>query len=124
MTTVFPGERISATPTDTTRPCPGTYNHQNILYASLHGTLTTTPSLSVTRTAKKVAVPTLNAIVTGRIIRINPRYATLDILTVGSLPCKEPFQGIIRSQDVRAHQKDSVKIFNCFRPGDGTFTTL
>ncbi|QLG72327.1 hypothetical protein HG535_0D00340 [Zygotorulaspora mrakii] len=30
----------------------------------------------------------------------------------------EMFRGIIRSQDVRATERDTVKIINCFKPGD------
>jgi exosome complex component CSL4 len=34
------------------------------------------------------------------------------------LPAGEEFTGIIRSQDVRATEKDKVKIGDCFRGGD------
>lgn len=69
----------------------------------------------------------------GKVIRVNPRFATVAILVVNDLPCREEFQGIIRSvslqvhnsililfrsQDVRATEKDKVKIYTSFRPGD------
>lgn len=34
------------------------------------------------------------------------------------LPAEEEFTGVIRSQDVRATEKDRVKIGDCFRGGD------
>lgn len=34
------------------------------------------------------------------------------------LPAGEEFTGVIRSQDVRATEKDKVKIGDCFRGGD------
>jgi exosome complex component CSL4 len=34
------------------------------------------------------------------------------------LPAGEEFTGMIRSQDVRATEKDRVKIGDCFRGGD------
>lgn len=34
------------------------------------------------------------------------------------LPAGEDFTGVIRSQDVRATEKDKVKIGDCFRGGD------
>jgi exosome complex component CSL4 len=39
-------------------------------------------------------------------------------MVVGDIPCKEDFMGVIRIQDVRAAEKDKVKIYNSFRPGD------
>lgn len=34
------------------------------------------------------------------------------------LPAGEEFTGVIRTQDVRATEKDKVKIGDCFRGGD------
>jgi exosome complex component CSL4 len=34
------------------------------------------------------------------------------------LPAGEEFTGVIRTQDVRATEKDKVKISDCFRGGD------
>jgi len=56
--------------------------------------------------------------VLARVTRINPRQATVSIFTVGDAPLNDEFQGIIRAQDVRATEKDKVKIFESFRPGD------
>jgi exosome complex component CSL4 len=46
--------------------------------------------------------------------------ATLSISVVDGvpLPAGEEFTGVIRTQDVRATEKDKVKIADCFRGGD------
>ncbi|KAI9366768.1 hypothetical protein DFJ73DRAFT_890871, partial [Zopfochytrium polystomum] len=63
-------------------------------------------------------IPEVDSTVIGRVVRINPRQATLSILIVGGVPCSENFQGVIRVQDVRATEKDKVQIYKCYRPGD------
>uniref|UniRef100_A0A3P8VIF2 Exosome complex component CSL4 n=1 Tax=Cynoglossus semilaevis TaxID=244447 RepID=A0A3P8VIF2_CYNSE len=49
---------------------------------------------------------------------INPRYAKVHILYVGSTPLKDRFRGTIRKEDVRATEKDKVETYKSFRPGD------
>ncbi|KAL6068186.1 Exosome complex component CSL4, partial [Balamuthia mandrillaris] len=56
--------------------------------------------------------------VSATVIRVNPRFASVDILCVGSKALKETFRGIIRTQDVRATEVDKVEIYKSFRPGD------
>lgn len=71
-------------------------------------------------------------------IRVAPHQAVIAIMVVGDSPCKEDFMGAIRlvfitsskcplllmmmmmdrTQDVRTVEKDKVKIYNSFRPGD------
>lgn len=43
--------------------------------------------------------------------------ATLNIHTVDQQPSRD-FQGCIRAQDIRATEKDKVKVWLSFRPGD------
>lgn len=64
--------------------------------------------------------PTSNSIVLGSITRLSPHQATLTISVVDGvpLPAGEEFTGVIRTQDVRATEKDRVKIGDCFRGGD------
>ena len=52
--------------------------------------------------------------------RLSPLQATISISAVDSvpLPAGEEFIGVIRTQDVRATEKDKVKIGECFRGGD------
>jgi len=58
--------------------------------------------------------------VLGSVTRLSPQQATLSITVVDGvpLPAGEEFTGVIRVQDVRATEKDKVKIADCFRGGD------
>ncbi|EKD19557.1 uncharacterized protein L3040_002563 [Drepanopeziza brunnea f. sp. 'multigermtubi'] len=85
------------------------------------------PTLSIERnfttagesgTGKKEILPEVNSTVLCRVTRIAPRQATVAILVVGETVLDGEWQGIIRVQDVRATEKDKVKIFESFRPGD------
>ncbi|SAL95264.1 hypothetical protein [Absidia glauca] len=104
----------------------GTYERDGLLYASVVGIrhITTPenkdqlPIISVSKEKEQSAVPDVGNLITGKIIRVNPHQATVAIMVVGNVPCKEDFTGAIRTQDVRAAEKDKVKIYNSFRPGD------
>uniref|UniRef100_A0A4W6CJG5 Phosphoglycerate mutase 1b n=1 Tax=Lates calcarifer TaxID=8187 RepID=A0A4W6CJG5_LATCA len=54
----------------------------------------------------------------GQVTSINPRFAKVHILYVGSTPLKDRFRGTIRKEDVRATEKDKVETYKSFRPGD------
>jgi exosome complex component CSL4 len=58
--------------------------------------------------------------VLGTVTRLSPTQATVSIIVVDGLPLSpgEEFTGVIRVQDVRATDKDRVKIGDCFRGGD------
>jgi exosome complex component CSL4 len=64
--------------------------------------------------------PAANSIVLGLITRISTVQAVLSITVVDDVPLApgEEFIGVIRAQDVRATEKDKVKIGDCFRGGD------
>lgn len=47
-----------------------------------------------------------------------PKQANVAILVVGETVLDGEWQGLIRVQDVRATEKDKVKVFESFRPGD------
>ncbi|KAF8249763.1 hypothetical protein K440DRAFT_620150 [Wilcoxina mikolae CBS 423.85] len=110
-------------------PGPGTSIFANSIVSTIAGavnTLPTTPlpTITVRRTplsatsASTSVLPTVQSTVLARVTRINPRQATVSIFCVGDVPLNDEFQGIIRAQDVRATEKDKVKIFDSFRPGD------
>ncbi len=125
-------------------PGPGTYLHQSNLYSSLLGVvrvkqpskaagpakrlnkITSTappelPTISVSRSSiseKREVLPEVNNTVLCRVIRIAPRQAVVAILVVGEAVLEGEWQGVIRVQDVRATEKDRVKIYESFRPGD------
>jgi exosome complex component CSL4 len=67
---------------------------------------------------KAEILPEVNSTVLCRVARITPRQATVAILVVGETVLDGEWQGLIRVQDVRATEKDKVKIFESFRPGD------
>ncbi|ATZ52662.1 Bccsl4 [Botrytis cinerea B05.10] len=126
-------------------PGPGTHIHSSNLYASILGPIKTvappkpsypqkratkiTPAAPVplstisieraTLTGDKAEIlPEVNSTVLCRVTRITPRQATVAILVVGETVLEGEWQGLIRVQDVRATEKDKVKIFESFRPGD------
>jgi len=74
--------------------------------------------LVVTRDREPTVVPETGSVVAAQVTKVNPRYATVQILCVGSMPLKENFTGIVRVQDVRATETDKVEIYKSFRPGD------
>ncbi|KAJ1927723.1 hypothetical protein IWQ60_002695 [Tieghemiomyces parasiticus] len=76
------------------------------------------PVLFVARRKEQDTVPSVGNLVVGKVLRINARFATVAIMMVEARPCKEDYQGVIRVQDVRATEKDSVRMANSFRPGD------
>ncbi|KAJ3327054.1 Exosome complex component CSL4, partial [Blyttiomyces sp. JEL0837] len=106
----------------------GTYVRDDRIYASVvgcrkefqqptkAGDLIT--KIQVSRRKEPNAVPDVENIVTGKVVKVNPRFASLSIMVVGTTPCRENYQGIIRVQDVRATEKDKVQIYKSFRPGD------
>jgi len=67
---------------------------------------------------KAEILPEVNSTVLCRVTRITPKSATVAILVVGETVLDGEWQGVIRVQDVRATEKDKVKIFESFRPGD------
>lgn len=123
---------------------PGTHIHESSLYSSLLGVVhikqparapgptkrlnkitpagpTELPTISVSRSGvgeKHEVLPEVNNTVLCRVIRIMPRQAVVTILVCGDTVLEAEWQGVIRVQDVRATEKDRVKIYESFRPGD------
>ncbi|KAJ1823109.1 hypothetical protein LPJ56_000445 [Coemansia sp. RSA 2599] len=104
----------------------GTYVRNGTIYSSILGTKKISeksegaekPTVSVEKADSKFAIPVIGSEVLARVVRINPRAASVAIMMVGSTPCQEDFQGIIRVQDIRATEKDLVQMINSFHPGD------
>jgi len=106
----------------------GTYLTQGLVRASLVG--------HVNVDAKTVSIhkvrwqpPKPGSTVLGSITRLFPLQAMLSITVVDGIPLPygEEFTGVIRTQDVRATEKDKIKIHECFRGGDvvkGTVLSL
>ena len=118
----------------------GTFHRGTHLLSSLVGQASTSGStLSVqSGSTARFVVPSPDSTVLGRVTRVTPRQANVSILVVDGLPCsmgdrtsaayanhaagEDPmggdFTGVIRSQDVRATEKDKIRMGDCFRPGD------
>ena len=64
--------------------------------------------------------PAPNSVVLGSITRLSPQQAVVSITVVDGIPLPhgEDFTGVIRVQDIRATEKDKVKVGDCFRGGD------
>ncbi|KAL6703527.1 exosome 3'-_5 exonuclease subunit ski4 (Csl4) [Coniothyrium glycines] len=63
-------------------------------------------------------LPEVGSIVLCRIMRLGPRFASAEILVVNDIVCREAFQGQIRREDIRATEKDKIKMEESFRVGD------
>lgn len=63
-------------------------------------------------------VPKIGDIVLGKVIRLSQKLASVDILSVENCDVKEIFTGIVRAQDIRTSEIDSVELHRCFRPRD------
>ena len=110
----------------------GTYRDGDEIYSSLWGCVKRelnskskdkTPIISVhhggrSGAGERMVAPKRDSIVTARVTTANPRFCKADILAVGSQMLAEPFHGLLRREDVRATEKDSVDMYKSFRPGD------
>jgi exosome complex component CSL4 len=138
----LPGQLLG--PTDKYFPGPGTHIHESSIYASIAGPVLSSPSQSPSTTAAipllsisrppptslspgilgpssgggTPLLPSVNSVVLARITRLGTRFATCEILVIGDTVCREAFQGQIRREDIRATEKDKIKIEESFRVGD------
>lgn len=120
---VAPGDRLGSA--DALTAGEGCYVWGGDVRASLAGIVSRDetqqpPVVSVTRrgAATSSIVPAVGDHVTCRIVRINTRQAQLEIICVGGTALREPLGGLIRREDVRDYDRDSVEVYKCFRPGD------
>jgi exosome complex component CSL4 len=140
---VIPGQDLG--PTALAKAGPGTHVHQGRIRASVLGQLRQTASGPAKRATKITAadLPTLSVGAAGagagaagagatraelipavgsevlcRVTRLTPRQAAVAILVVGRTVVEGEWQGLIRAQDVRATEKERVRIVDSFRPGD------
>ncbi|KAI4652367.1 hypothetical protein J4E93_002568 [Alternaria ventricosa] len=72
-------------------------------------------------------LPIVSSTVLVRITRLGPRFASCEILVIDDAVCREAFLAQIRREDIRATEKDKIKIEESFRVGDlvrGTVISL
>jgi exosome complex component CSL4 len=116
---VLPGQPLPLPKGPVPQLGTGIYSRDGQVRASLVGTPHRDGStLAITRVRPRPPGP--NSVILGTIIRLSPLQATLSITVVDGVPLPpgEEFTGVIRTQDVRATEKDRVKIGDCFRGGD------
>lgn len=88
------------------------------LAGSLHVEHSTEPPVVSVVSENKVTLPRKDSIVLAQVINVTPRICKVVIIKVDSITIRSHLPGILRKEDVRATEKDSVELFNCFRPGD------
>ncbi|KAI1466317.1 uncharacterized protein F4812DRAFT_460591 [Daldinia caldariorum] len=96
-------------------------NNNNTSSSSSGSSSSSLPTISVSRSGvseKREVLPEVGNVVLCRVTRITPRHASVAILVVGDTVLEAEWQGLVRVQDVRATEKDRVKIYESFRPGD------
>ncbi|CAM1508322.1 Fc.00g051700.m01.CDS01 [Cosmosporella sp. VM-42] len=123
-------------------PGPGTHVYNGNVVSSLLGRVTVTqpknppgpvkrlnkitaptaeelPTVSVARHGhKREILPDVNNVVLAKVVRLMPKQAIVTIQQVGDTVLQTEWQGVIRVQDVRTTEKDKVKIYESFKPGD------
>uniref|UniRef100_A0A8C8BUH4 Exosome component 1 n=1 Tax=Oncorhynchus tshawytscha TaxID=74940 RepID=A0A8C8BUH4_ONCTS len=114
MKLCVPGDRLCST--EDCMPGTGVYLRHGYIYSSLAGYVLRKnegeelPVISVVRETEAQLLPDVGAIVTCKVTSINPRFAKVHILYVGSTPLKDRFRGTIRKEDVRATEKDRISL--------------
>ncbi|EKM83784.1 hypothetical protein AGABI1DRAFT_110396 [Agaricus bisporus var. burnettii JB137-S8] len=119
MSFLLPGQPIPIPRGPALQLGSGTYSRDNEVRSSILGVPQFEGStLSVPRV--RPYPPSPNSVVLGTVTRLSPLQAMISISVVDGvpLPAGEEFTGVIRAQDVRATEKDRVKIGDCFRGGD------
>ena len=67
---------------------------------------------------RREVLPDVGHVVLARVVRLMPRQAIVVIQQVGATVLQTEWQGVIRLQDVRATEKDKVRMYESFKPGD------
>ncbi|KAA8492531.1 Exosome complex component CSL4 [Porphyridium purpureum] len=75
-------------------------------------------ALRLERSRQHAVCPAVGRRATGRVTRVNNRMAVVEILAVDQIPVSDGFRGLIRQQDVRQAEVDSVQMYKSFMPGD------
>ncbi len=54
----------------------------------------------------------------GRVTKVRSQLAFIEIICVGDVVLRESAAGVMRKEDIRLRNRDSVVMGECFRPGD------
>ena len=79
---------------------------------------TSRPILSVASLKPPTVLPQPGDVVTARVVKINPRYASCSIVAVGRSVLTSALPGLIRQRDIRSFDVDNADVARSFRPGD------
>ena len=122
---VVPGDLISSSSSFTSGP--GCYARDGKIYSQLVGRVCMSKDtnekekriISVLNSkSPQKNIPAIGFLVICKVTSISERQVKGQILSVnGSVP-QEPFHGVLRREDIRAMEKDSVEVFQSFRPRD------
>lgn len=139
---LLPGQPLNTVRTPKPQSGSGTYERGSHLLSSLVGQAKGASESSTqsvySGSSSRFVVPRPGSTILGRVTRVTPRQANVSILIIDGLPCsmgdrssasfanhaagEDPlggdFTGVIRLQDVRATEKDKIRLGDCFRPGD------
>jgi exosome complex component CSL4 len=122
---VCPGMRLGDA--ETCAAGRGTYILEGGIYASVVGRKRALPAADgeqkatievEQRSGGHSIQPQIGDTVSAKVTKVNPRMATCLIVCVNGSALEQNFPGVIRAQDVRATETDTVEIYNCFMPGD------
>lgn len=100
----------------------GTYKCLDKIHAAIVGVVFRENNVvSVRATARteetKPANPSAGSSVIARVIRVNPRHVTCDILSIEGVPLKVTCRGQIRATDV-TENVNLLSVYDHYRPGD------
>ena len=120
---VCPGMRLAVS--ESCAAGAGTYIFEGAIYASVVGVK---QQLVGDGGEKRIEVvpsrsgghfqPQIGDTISAKVTKVNPRMASCLIVCVNGRALEQNFPGVIRAQDVRATETDTVEIYSCFMPGD------
>lgn len=123
---VIPGSYLG--PSSSFTSGEGTQVRREHVYATLTGKVDTSdasgpsrqerPVISVLSSRPRVVVPQKGAVVLCRVINVSHRHAKVAILSVNDTALREQLHGVVRREDIRDTEKDTVEVFQSFRPRD------
>lgn len=118
----LPGQRLCLSDKTYTSG-QGTYERQGYIYSQLAGYVDIVDKDSVKvvevhTSGEKTVIPAQGDIVTAKVSVITQQYAKCFITSVGDTVLRRPFRAVLRTEDIRATEKDKVEVYKSVRPGD------
>ena len=116
---VFPGEKLGTSQNGTSSL--GTYcNDKKEVIATIAGMKQQKNGnkISIKHWKNADTIPAVNDIVIAKVSKITQRHAQAEIICINNKPLSHSCIGVIRQQDVRQIDTDSVQIWKAFRPND------